>query len=94
MSKSIMATQYAMDGSSVHVIVATGKTVEVTADDGQKVTVPETETIDFAAMPEWTTATMNTKFKVEDYVVQCEREVQAIIDAEATQMEMVEVKRV
>lgn len=137
MPKSIAATQYAKDGSEVHVHVLDDAVMVAALDaDGQPVmeqqgtrtelretgatlvlktpadgiptkVVPEMESVEvpnmvsvlkpqqatyqFAAMPEFTDATGKTRFTVEEYVVQCEREVQALIDAEAAKLEMVEV---
>lgn len=137
MSKSIAATQYAKDGSEVHVHIldtdvmvpaldeagqpvmeqqgtkqetrATGisTVLEVDADGVPTKVAPETETVEvpnmvpvlkpqqttysFGPMPEFTDASGETRFAIEDYVAQCEREVQALIDTEAAKPELVEV---
>lgn len=151
MSKTIAMTQYAKDGSAVHVHVLDDETMVAAMDaegtiltqqdgmrteerptgamtilerseDGSPTTVmPETETVEvpnivpvlkpqqttysFAAMPpyQWghvpipdTTPQEFTKpgppMTIDLYVAQCEAEVQALLDAEAAQAELVEVK--
>lgn len=89
MSKQIALTQYAKDGSEVHIIVDTGeRNPDVAGNE-----IPVTETFSFGAKPAHTDASCKTACTVEMYVARCEAEIQAIIDAEEAKPEMVEVKR-
>lgn len=107
MSKWIEATQYAQDGSIVHVhVLDDGNMEQAYGDDGQPLVIaggtpeeptatpvlkPHQTTHTFGAMPEYTDASQKTKFVVDVYVAQCEREVQALLDAEVS-VPLVEVK--
>lgn len=101
MSKSILLTQYADDGSRVDITVDTGLRVQARTEqgepawnattDGQRepVMVPVVEVFSFGPMPKFTDATGKKRFTVDAFVGQCEKEVQYLIESEGAHPAMV-----